>query len=89
MLVCGAGLVRVLKRFTVNPKALTSAILQWAGSPVAPVLLIRSLPARSHSVSLPTVRTPVVMLVPITLMMRRQCDRDECALICAHPEIRY
>ena len=49
---------------------------------MAPVLLMRSLPARSHSVSLPTVRTPVVRLLPTTLMMSRQCERDECALIC-------
>ena len=53
-------------------------------APVAPVLLMRSLPARSHSVSLPTVRTPLAALVPTTLMISRQCDRDECALICAH-----
>ena len=43
---------------------------------------MRSLPARSHSVSLPTVRTPFAVLLPVTLMMSRQCDREECALIC-------
>ena len=55
-------------------------------APVAPVLLMRSLPARSHSVSLPTVRTPLEALVPTTLMISRQCDRDEWALICAHSD---
>jgi len=45
---------------------------------------MRSLPARSHSVSLPTVRTPLAAFVPTTVMISRQCDRDECALICAH-----
>lgn len=42
--------------------------------PVAPVLLMRSLPARSQRVSLPTVRTPVAWSVVAACTISRQCD---------------
>lgn len=43
-------------------------------SPLAPVLLMRSLPARSHRVSLPTLRTPVAGSVVAACTISRQCD---------------
>lgn len=49
------------------PSASSDELMFWASvsvSPDAPVLFTRSLPARSHSVSLPWVRTPVDRLVP-------------------------
>lgn len=57
-------------------------------APVAPVLLMRSEPARSHSVSLPTERTPEEMLVPTTPTMSRQWEREECALMSWQPTAR-
>lgn len=42
--------------------------------PVAPVLLMRSLPAKSQSVSLPTVRTPVAWSVVAACTISRQCE---------------
>lgn len=59
-----------------------------SAAPVAPVLLMRSEPARSHSVSLPTVRTPEEMLVPCTRTISRQWERDECALMSWQPTAR-
>ena len=55
---------------------------------MAPVLLMRSLPARSQSVSLPTLRTPVVGSVAAACTMSRQCERLECALMSWQPVAR-
>lgn len=55
---------------------------------MAPVLLMRSEPARSQRVSLPMVRTPVDESVAATWMMSRQCERLEWALMSWQPTAR-
>ena len=66
------------------PSSNSDLLMFWASvnvSPVAPVLVMRSLPAKSQRVSLPTVRTPDAASVAATLMTSKQWLRLLLALI--------